>query len=326
MTRLRIANAGFVAIGSYFEPFEVGKYRFSSMYPRPEGWPDSEGFSGNLALGSRVVRCTAHVEFVGRQENSILFHGGGVGSKKSPHRRKLIDDVLLLASIVTGRNWELFSRRKYPNYSVTNANHLECVVPETGGTKVGKVIEQALACIDQDAWQSRFEKGFHLRMLKNHANILTTEVRFLSLVIIWEWLYAHLKSSAGATVADESKALREVFVEVLEEFWPGQVNRPLISHENVFYVLRNQLAHCGRLPIDRQHAFKWMKQLHCDFQFLSAKGTGVADYLRFFQYLTQVVVLKTLGIDAESKLEAWSFKKNLHHFLQTGRLPGCKSA
>ena len=321
MTRLRIANAGFVTIGSYFEPFEVGKYRFSSVYPRSEVGRDSEGFFGNVARGPRAVRCTAYAEFVERQENSILFQGGHVGFQNSPHRkRKLIDDVLLLASIVTGRNWELFSRREYPNYPVTNASHLECVVPDIGGAKVGKVIEQALACIQQDAWQSRFEKGFHLRMLKNHANILTTEARFLSLVIIWEWLYAHLKNAAGATVLDEAKGLRKVFVEVLDRFWPGQVNKPLLSGENVFYVLRNQLAHCGHLPIDRQYASRWMKELHCDFQFLSAKGTGVPDYIRFFQHLTQVVVLKTLGINADSKLEAWSFKKNLHDFLQTGKL------
>lgn len=321
MTRLRIVNAGFVAIGSYFEPFDVGKYRFSSMYPRPEGWPDSEGFSGNLALGSRVVRCTAHVEFVGRQENSILFHGGGVGSKKSPHRRKLIDDVLLLASIVTGRNWELFSRREYPNYPVTNVNHLQCILPGSGGQGAGTVISRAVDCIRNGSWQTQFENGFHLIMLKNHANVLNREARFLSLVVIWEWLYAHLKNPSGATVADEIKDLKAIFFKVLNSFWPGRANEKVLLSGNIFHVLRNQLAHCGRLPIDRDYAQLWMTKLHCDFMPFSTKGTGIADYMSFFERLTQVVVLKTIGIDAESQLSVWSFEDQLDAFLKTGKLP-----
>jgi len=321
MVRLKIVNVGFVRIGGYFEPFEVDKYRFTSVHEKPAGWPDVRVSPEHVNVDSRTVSCTGYVEFSGRQEDSILFRGGIVGSKRRPRRRKLIDDILVLASILTGRNWELYSRREYSGYPVTSGNHLACILPTIGGAHVGEVITEALDCIRGSAWQTQFEQGFHLTMLKNHANVLNTEARFLSLIVIWEWLYAHIKNPTGATAADESRDLKEVLLKVLETFWPGKANQRLLRNENVLHVLRNQLAHSGRLPIDRSYAPAWMKQLHCDFEPFSTQGVVIRDYIRFFERLTQVVVLKTLGIDAEGKLAAWSFEKQLDQFLQTGRLP-----
>lgn len=320
MKRLRLVNAGFVKPNSYFEPFDVEGYRFTSAHPKPAGWPEHSGSSGEHRVNARSVTVTGFVEFSGRQEDSILFKGGVIGSRKVTRKRKLIDDVLLLACLMTGRNWWLYSRRIYPDFPVVNKNHLKCIAPGRGGEDAGLLIEKALRRVRLEPWQTQFEGGFHLRMLCNHSNILVTEVRFVSLVIIWEWLFAHLQNPSGASVSDESGNLKEVFTAVLEEYWPGEVNAEVLRSECIFHVLRNQLAHCGRLPIDREYASDWMKELPCEFEPFSGEGVGIIDYIHFFQQLTQVVVLKTLGLDAEARLEAWNFRENLASFLSSGKI------
>ena len=320
MRKFRVASGGFVDVGLYFEPFDVERYHFTSLYPKPAGWPKNSGRSGQSGFDTRSVAHTGFVEFSGRQEDSILFKGGVIETARSTRKRKLIHDVLLLACLLTGRNWSLYSGRIYPDFPVINANHLECVTPGNGGQNAGVMIEKALQCVRSGSWQTQFEDGFHLRMLRNHANILATEARFLSLVVIWEWLFAHLQNASGASVSDESKDLKEIFTTVLEEYWPGKVNHSLLRKECIFHVLRNQLAHSGRLPIDRDKSPDWMKNLHCDFHYFSGKGVGVIDYIHFFQQLTQVVVLKTLGVNAGDRLAAWNFKENLAYFLDSGRI------
>jgi len=320
MTRLRLVCAGFIDIDAYFEPFEVREYRFESAKPRPGHWPDDLGIASGRGGDTRSVAHTAFVDFVGSQEDSILYRGGIAGSAHRVRKRKRIEDVLLLASLLTGHNWWLYSRRVYHDYPVINANHLKCVAPGRGGEAAGRLIELALHAVVAEKWQTQFEGGLHLRMLFNHSNILATEARFLGLMVIWEWVFAHIKNPNGATVKDESKNLNQILVGVLEEYFPGKVNSTLLSDKCILYVLRNQLAHCGRLPIDRDYAETWMRQLHCDFQPLSLKGVGVIDYIVFFQMLTQTIVLKTLGLDVSDRLDVFSFSENLDAFLKTGKI------
>jgi hypothetical protein len=228
MRKFRVASGGFVDVGFYFEPFDVERYHFTSLYPKPAGWPKNSERSGQSGFDTRSVAHTGFVEFSGRQEDSILFKGGVIETARSTRKRKLIHDVLLLACLLTGRNWSLYSGRIYPDFPVINANHLECVAPGNGGRNAGMMIEEALQCVRSGSWQTQFEDGFHLRMLRNHANILATEARFLSLVVIWEWLFAHLQNASGASVSDESRDLKKIFTTVLEEYWPGKVNHSLL--------------------------------------------------------------------------------------------------
>jgi hypothetical protein len=81
---------------------------------------------------------------------------------------------------------------------------------------------------------------------------------------------------------------------------------------NIFCVLRNQLAHSGKLPINREYAERWMTQLKFHGNY---NNIGIEQYLDFFDRLTQVVALKTLGIDAEI-----IGQKYLDNFLKTGKL------
>lgn len=140
---------------------------------------------------------------------------------------------------------------------------------------------------------------FHLRMLINHANIHHCEGRFLLNVTLWEWLYPHIKNPKGATTQDETNNLQEVFNFVLNHFWPKQYKKQ--NQKNIFHVLRNQIAHSGKVPIDRSYAEQWMAQLVWDSK--NRNDIDLKCYLHFFDLLTQVVVLKTLGIDADNLIQ-----------------------
>src|ERR1700722_11076947 len=96
-------------------------------------------------------------------------------------------------------------------------------------------------------------------MLLNHANIINSESRFLSNMVILEWLYPHLKNSHGATSADETKKIHVILDFILEYYWPNKV----FKGNYIFHVLRNQLAHSGKLPINRDGSYVdgWMAEL-----------------------------------------------------------------
>ena len=103
---------------------------------------------------------------------------------------------------------------------------------------------------------------------------------------------------------------------MLKEYWPQKFNVALET-KSIFHVLRNQLAHSGKLPIDRNYAETWMTQIPWE-----QNGTikGICDYLKFFDRLTQIIVLKTLGIEGEESLRVFNFPDQLDSFLSTGKI------
>ena len=317
MRKYRLAGTGFAGIDRFYEPFVVDIYSFSSSHDKPAGWPETYGA---VKLDTRSVLPNGAVEFEGRQEDSILYRGGVVGTVGASRKRKLVEDLVLILSLLTGQNWCLYCRRSFPDYPVVNSFHLKSVVPGDGGKPVGDAVCQALNAIRSPAWQTQYADGFHLRMLRNHANILSTEARFLALMVIWEWLYAHLKNPCGATQTDEGKGLGKIIASVLAHYWPTKTNTNQLQPHSVLSVMRNQFAHSGWVPIDRKGARPWMKALHCDFGYWTGKGVGIIDYIHFLEQLTQVVVLKTLGLNVEKELGAFSFSDNLNAFLSTGQI------
>ena len=158
-------------------------------------------------------------------------------------------------------------------------------------------------------------------MLLNGGNNYNTESRFLSKVIIWEFLY-------GKLFGKESCNLQEIMKTILEHFWNIRVNSSIfLTHrvsgfsKNVFYVLRNQLVHSGKLPIDRPYAEQWMTQIPWEATY----GNMTRDlkrYLIFFDELTQVIVMKTMDFHPETRsvFNAFNFTDNLNNFLSTGRI------
>lgn len=206
-------------------------------------------FNSHIFHTKHVVKHTqnAYAEFDDKQENSIIFKGGIFGYKHNPLKRKLIDDILLLGSLFTGSNWCMFSRRKCNSFPLIARPYLENI-ELNGKDQLEEAFKKALNKIKDSNWQKQYENGFHLRMLINHSNITNSESRFLSNVVIWEWLYPHLKNQNGATPSDESNDLTVIMGFILDYFWPARK----FKGKNIFVALRNQLAHSGMLPITKK--------------------------------------------------------------------------
>lgn len=311
----KIDNLTFIVDTDFTSPFTVDGYTFYPQPPKTQRSHPVSVITNNRILNeNRKHKQNAYVEYGGAQGDSILFAGGLEGNRFRPRKRKFLDDLLLLGSILTARNWGLFFRRNTTQYPVVSRNHLEYISKDAGQCK--QHLNIAVRKIKDTAWQKQFDNGFHLRTLLNHANILNAESRFLSMVVIWEWLYPHLKNPNSATPNDESNNLLEIFSFILKTYWPTKLNA-VLETKNIFHSLRNQLAHSGKLPIDRSYAETWMTQILWKGSWTTK---GISDYLNFFDRLTQILVLKTIGIDGEESLRVFNFPEQLDSFLNTGKI------
>ena len=306
-------------VGDNFPAFTVDGYEFHSTASQPPRHGINVYTPQMTARSNRVHRQNAYVLF-GTQENSVLYRGGMVGTAINPtHQRKFLEDILVLGSLLTAQNWAFYSRRNTPGYPLAPTNHLRTIA--TDFNDLQQDLTQLATKLKESDWQQQFDNGFHLKMLLNSANNYHSESRFLSRVIIWEFLHAKL-------FGRESNNLQEIMQEVLEHFWGAQVDNTIfVSHrvsgfsKNIFYVLRNQLAHSGKLPIDRAYAEQWMTQIPWEAPF----GSEVIDlkrYLLFFDELTQVIVMKTMDFHPETRnlFNVFNFTDNLNRFLSTGRI------
>lgn len=315
MARRKLVNISFIVEDDFTTPFTVSGYTFHPQIPVQRQGTINVIRANQILRDNRRNIQNAYVEYIGPQRSSVIFQGGRVGANPQNSReRKILEDLLVLGSVLTAHNWQLFSYRRYVQFPIISRNHLEYISRDSNQCR--EHMEAATTCLLDQNWQRQFRNGFHLPMLLNHANILNAESRFLSMVVLWEWLYPHLHNPQGATPNDESNNLREIFYFILNHFWPNQVDASLRT-SNIFHVLRNQLAHSGKLPINRGYADQWMTQLQWD---RTATARGINDYLKFFDRLTQVVVLKTLGIDGEQSLTTFNFPQQLQTFLSTGRI------
>jgi hypothetical protein len=297
VTKLLLVNV-YLDLNDESNYFLVDRYK---IYPSRSNETQSRNF--------RKHNKNAFVEFSGKQRSSLLFEGGVVGNKKNYRKRKLLDDILVIGSILDGWNWALYSRRNFPCYPAISQPYLEGI-DLVGKNDIEECFNKILNKIMNNSWKKQYENGFHLRMLLNRANIINHESGFLSNVVIWEWLYPHLKNPNGAMSNDKNYGLIEIINSILRHFWLDNSG----CENEIFYVLRNQLAHSGRLPINsnRRHVEDLMKKLKWE---RSLGKPGILDYILFFDKLTQTVVLKTLDINANI-----IGQRALEQFLRYGKL------
>lgn len=263
-----------------------------------------------------------HVEFSGSQHDSILKRDleGNVGlrgNRSNPQKQKRLDDVLLLCSLFTGRNWNRYANRSSRAFPVCPYNFCENLFHYSETQGISSLINTAIKEISKSKWQTQFENGFHLGMLYNHSNIMNLESRFISYIVIWEWLYPHLKHPNGATIENESGNLDEIIRYILKESFDKRVN----FESNFYLKLRHQLAHSGGLPINKDRCKRVCKKDKKNDEKYYEKNKWISErslddiqfeYIPFFEKLTQVVVLKTLGIDAEYILPNFRLEKYLN--------------
>lgn len=290
---------------SFIKPFSIEGYHFE---PTAEPTIPRVITHRTIARDHRRHQVTAKVTIPSEQENSIIFLGGE--RKDAPFgvvyrrwKRKFIEDLLLILSILTAKNVCLYSHRYNTDFPVITSNHLYYI--STNKSLVDD-LSQAVTKVKDTQWQKDFLHGFHLRMLFNHANIFLLESRFLSTMVMWELLYSMIKQR-------ESLKLKEIVSELFNYFWPSHVSSNIFSRNShsLISVLRNQLAHSGRLPIDRPYADGWMRQLSWE---------TVKDYIVLFNKMSQAMVLHTLSIDATSRIDYGEFNNILFEFLQTGQV------
>lgn len=314
MARRKLINLTFIMEQDFRAPFTVDGYTFHPQAGPDQNHPLQVITARQIMRDNRRHKQNAYVEYTGAQKQSVMFRGGRFGNPQYSVERKFLEDLLVAGSLLTAQNWHLYSRKDYPQYPTTSRSHLEYISKD--GAECERDLRIVANRIQDAAWQTQFKNGFHLITLLNHANILNSESRFLSMMVIWEWLYPHLRNPQGATPQDESNNLLEIFYFVLNHFWPNQVDASL-RQSNIFHVLRNQLAHSGKLPINRGYAQPWMTTIQWEE---THPNKGIKDYLKFFDRLTQVIVLKTVGIDGEEALAVFNFPEQLQSFLSTGRI------
>jgi len=281
----------------FFNPFTIERYTFTST-SKP-----SFISTYNSQKDWRDVRLTATVSIRDKQKPSIIYSGGKLINRLKQTETELtfLDDLSLLMSLCLARNVVPEYMSSTNEWPVIARNHLEQV--STSPEQLSSDISVVISCIRSVTWQQKYLSGFHLRMICHAANVLNMETRYLAMVVLWEWLYGRL------TGDEKENNLRKIIAHILKHFWP-ETNSSIFKDQanNIMQTLRNQLAHSGLLPINRGDL--WMRAV--------SKQDLLEKYIPFFTHLTQIVVLKTIGLNCESRIP--EFTSELKAFLSTGKL------
>jgi hypothetical protein len=243
----------------------------------------------------------AYVEIPPKQENSI-FRKGGKSSRK--RKIKFLEDILMIISICIGRNvvakfYE--NRREFP---LAPSKHCEMVSKDS--QQLETHLEFAISSVQKKDWQQKYDNGFHIRQFYNASDIFVTEPRFLADVTIWEYLYyCNNRSKTYKTLKTVSLNTKINFL--IKNYSLSNLSSIQEERLRIFSDIRNQLSHSGKLPIENPKS---------PFQDLG--WSGCKRYMKLFRHLTQVLVLKTLGINAIDALEVFDVKAHFEELLQNG--------
>jgi len=233
----------------------------------------------------RNHRVTATVTFTGRQEDTILNRPVRRYRTGAERRAKLLDDMLLLLSLLTGSNVVRASDRKYRGFPVLPVNHNQRIYEASSQLEAALATALRTACARD--WQARWAKGFHLAMLYHGSQLANTEARLLLYSSMWEFMGKKSRLPAGSTLADALPVL-------VKEFFFGSSRK--VNHHRllIFAGLRNQVAHYGTLmPLQASGIPPWLKNAA---PVSSVIGTCYS-YIELFEKLTQFLALSSLDLD-----------------------------
>lgn len=309
--RLKVCNLDFLH-PTDFEPFEVVGYRFFPIEGRQPPELDVRTAAGFLRYHRRHI-VTAMVEVPAGQPRSVIRPGGLRDGRPMP----LLYDVLTVTSILMGRNVVPWSDRPFTYFPPTASNH--SVKVASNSTMLAHYLEVAMGKVLDDGWRALTGDGFHLRLMLNASNTLSAEARFLSEMALWEFVYAYATRNELETEREEHKRLARTRLDdklatllgsiLLEGVEVGKEKVRVFTHT------RNQLAHHGRLPVTHPDAPQWLS---------TAPWSTYGDYFRFFDRLTQVLVLKALGLELidHPAFDTFNVRERLTEILATGRVQG----
>lgn len=296
---LRLYNLNF-RYAEDFQPFTVDGYTF---YPIPERQPQRRVRTtpDEELRYNRGMHLNARVSIPAKQRDSIFRKGG----RYSRHRRiKFLEDLLMVVSICIGQNVVPKFYEKRLEFPLCSRKHCEMV--SRNSTELKAHLETAITEIRKSEWQRKYDNGFHVRAFYNASDIFVTEPRFLADVTIWEYLYYCNNRSMSYDTLQRVRLNTKINY-LVKEYLVHSVASIPEERLRIFRDIRNQLTHSGKLPIENPKS---------PFQRLGWSGCG--EYLRLFSHLTQVLVLKTMGIDAFDQLRVFDVRSLLEELLRTG--------
>jgi hypothetical protein len=283
-----------------FAPFEIHGYAFSPIsgkQPKKRMIYSSDYF----LKSNRNMKLNAKVSIPSRQKNSI-FRKGGV--YQNNRKIKLLDDILVIISILIGRNVTPKFYEKLLEFPLCSGKHCEGV--SHNSAELQNHLSIAIPVVLRRGWQDMYENGFHVRMFYNASNIFVAEPRFLADMAIWEYLYYRNHQSLTYANLNRRTLNTKINFLVKEYLLPSLTSLPE-ERLRIFSDLRNQLSHNGKLPIQNPRS-----------PFIGLSWIGCREYLKLFSWLTQVLVLKTLEIDCFDKLSTFNVRNHLDELVANG--------
>jgi hypothetical protein len=298
---LRLYNLNFFHAED-FQPFTVDGYTF---YPIPERQPQRRvtNTSDDILRYNRRMHLNARVSIPARQRDSVFRRGG----KYSRNRRiKFLEDLLMVVSICIGRNVvpKFYERRL--EFPLCSAKHCEMV--SRNSTELNAHLETAIAQIRESEWQRKYDNGFHVRAFYNASDIFVAEPRFLADVTIWEYLY-YCNNRGMSYDTLRRVSLNTKINYLVKEYLVDNVSSIPEERLRIFSDIRHQLSHNGKLPIENPKS-----------PFKHLGWNGCREYLKLFKRLTQVLVLKTMEIDAFDQLRVFDVRSHLEELLRVGAI------
>ena len=299
---LRLYNLNFLCAED-FQPFTVDGYTF---YPIPER-QTQRGVttpSDDVVLKyNRSMHLNARVSIPARQKDSIFRRGG----RYSRHRRiKFLEDLLMVISICIGRNVVPRFCEKRREFPLCSAKH--CEMTSKNSAELKTHLETAITEILKSQWQVKYDDGFHVKAFYYFSDIIVAEPRFLADVTIWEYLYYCNNRSMSYDVL-KTVSLNTKINYLVKEYLVGSVASIPEQRLSIFSEIRNQLSHSGKLPIEKPTS-----------QFVNLGWSECREYMSLFKRLTQVLVLKTMGLDVFDQLRVFDVKPCLEELLRNGKL------
>jgi len=286
------------------EPFTVCGYRFCPI----SGAHRAKWLEDRRKRGRRM-HLNARVSVPSKQGDSIIRCGGRIITypiENKSRKIKFLEDILILMSILIGRNVVMKCSETRLAFPLQASKNCDVIVRDS--RELEKYLNIAVNEILKPEWQAKYENGFHLKSFYNATDIFVYEPRFLAYVTIWEYLYR--RDHQGKSYDDMSCiSFSTKLNHLLSTYILSGKKKIPEERFRVFSDLRNQLSHNGTLPIENPRSpLAGSSSEECD------------GYLPFFERLTQVLVLKTIGMDVSVSLDRCGIKQEWDELSRTGKI------
>lgn len=292
-------NFNFLSAGD-FQPFTVEGY---TLFPIPERQPQNGILftPENVLKHNRSMTLNAQVSIPERQRNSV-FRKGGLYLRN--RKIKFLEDLLNVISICIGRNVVPKSHEKRREFPLCSTKH--CEIISINSTVLEGDLNTAVPEILNLDWQRKYDNGFHVRKFYNSSDIFVSEPRFLADITIWEYLYFCDNRNTPYSRL-RRVTLNTKINHLIKTYLLPTVSRIPEDQLRIFSDLRHQLSHSGKLPIQNPSS------PHRNLDWAATKK-----YMVLFRRLTQVLVLKTIGIDALNRVAGLMVDRDLNELITSG--------